>query len=399
MRRVGATLAALAALSVLGAVNFLRPVDAVAATPLLPSLQRVAGRPPDIPWPPGAAAVGVGGLGVIASHGDNSPQPLASVAKVMTALVLVADHPLTPIQEGDRVTVTTDDVANYEREKAAGESVVPVEAGEVLNLRQLLEGTLIPSANNFADIIARWDAGSIDAFVGRMNGRALQLGMAKTHFADASGFSERTVGTPADLIRAGEAVLNVPVLAQIVGEAQVSLPVAGVVFNVDYALGRSGIVGIKTGSAPRAGACFLFAAQTKVYGGAYMIIGMVMGEPTLDDAFQASLRIIAAVAPGLVVAPLVSAAEAVAEYRAPWGARAGLVAQRDLGLVAWPGQIVHRRVSAPAAQPPLAEGEAAGTLQAWIGTGPVHSVPLATDGPLFEPGGLWRLTRPFGDYR
>ena len=399
MRWVLAVLAALATLGILGTFNFLRPADAVPATQLVPAVQRVAGDPPALPWPAGAAAVGVTGMGVIGTHGDNSPQPLASVAKVMTTLVVVRDHPLTPVQEGDAITVTADDVANYLRQKAAGQSVVPVESGEILNLRQLLEGTLIPSGNNFADILARWDAGSIDAFVGRMNSRAAELGMKKTHFVDVTGLSEHTVGTPSDMIKAGEALMAIPVLAQIVGEGQVSLPVAGVVFNVNYALGRSGIVGIKTGSAPKAGANLLFAAGAKIYGRSLLIIGMVMGEPTLDDAFQSSQRLIAAVTVGLVVTAAVSRADPVAEFRSPWGSRTRLVAQTDLGLVAWPGLLIHRRVSAPAVQPPVSEGEPAGSLMAWIGTGAPQSVALATDGPLFEPGGFWRLTRPFTDYR
>jgi serine-type D-Ala-D-Ala carboxypeptidase (penicillin-binding protein 5/6) len=397
MRRLLGALAVLAALGFILTINYLRPVDAIAASPIVPAVQRVPGQAPDLPWPSGSAAIAVSGTGTIGTHGDNSARPMASVAKVMTALVVLADHPLGPTDQGAAVTVTQEDFSNYQREATGGQSVVAVRIGDSLTERQLLEGMLIPSGNNFADLLARWDTGSADAFVARMNSRAAALGMKQSHFADASGFSDQTVGTPSDLILAGEALMNEPVLAQIVGQAQVDLPVAGTSFNVNYALGAQGIVGIKTGSSPRAGACFLFAATAKIGGRAVMVVGAVMNEPTLDDAFSASEKLIAAVVPALKLVPAVSASEAVAEYRSPWGSRTGLIAQKDLSLIGWPGMILHRRVNAPAAEAPLGDGEAVGTLEAWVGSGQPQSVPLATDGPLYEPGNLWRLTRPFGD--
>jgi serine-type D-Ala-D-Ala carboxypeptidase (penicillin-binding protein 5/6) len=399
MRRLLKALAVLAALGFILTVNYLRPVDAVAASPIVPAVQRVPGQAPDLPWPSGSAAIAVTGMGTIGTHGDSSPRPMASVAKVVTALVVLADHPLGPTDQGVAVTVTQEDFTNYQREASGGQSVVAVRLGDSLTERQLLEGMLIPSGNNFADMLARWDTGSADAFVARMNSRAAALGMKQSHFADASGFSDQTVGTPSDLILAGEALMNEPVLAQIVGQAQVDLPVAGTSFNVNYALGAQGIVGIKTGSSPKAGACFLFAATAKIGGKAAMVVGAVMNEPTLDDAFSASEKLIAAVVPALKLVPAVSASEAVAEYRSPWGSRTGLVAQKDISLIGWPGLILHRRVNAPAAEPPLGDGEAVGTFEAWVGSGQPQSVPLATDGPLYEPGNLWRLTRPFGDSR
>jgi len=148
-------LALLAGLGVLIAFNYLRPVDAVAASPILPTEQRVPGQAPDLPWPSGSAAVAVLGLGTVGSHGDSSPRPMASVAKVMTALVVMADHPLSPTAQGDTVTVTEEDFSNYQKESAEGQSVVPVQLGEALTQRQLLEGLLIPSGNNLADILAR----------------------------------------------------------------------------------------------------------------------------------------------------------------------------------------------------------------------------------------------------
>lgn len=145
MRRLLRVLVVLVVLSFVVTYNFLRPVDAVAATSIVPSDQRVSGQAPNLPWPAGAAAVAVTGLGLLGSHGDNAPRPMASIAKVMTALVVVTDHPLAPADQGEAVTVTAGDYANYQTESAAGQSVVPVVVGETLSERQLLDGLLIPS--------------------------------------------------------------------------------------------------------------------------------------------------------------------------------------------------------------------------------------------------------------
>jgi len=380
-----------------GVLNFVRPVDPVAATQTVTELTRVPGQAPALPWPAGEAAVAVAGIGVVGSHGDGSALPMASIAKVVTALVIMADHPLTPTDSGPTVTVTPADVADYQVEASGGQSVVPVEAGESLNERELLDGMLVPSANDYADILARWDAGTVGAFVTKMNGFAARLGMTKSHFADPSGFSASTVGTPTDLILAGQALLADPTLTQVASQEQVELPLAATSINVDYALGSQGIVGIKTGSSPAAGACFLFAGRERIPGLPVTVVGVVMDLPTLADAFDASEKLIAAVVSGLKLVPAIASAQAVAEYRAPWGSRTGLVAQSDIILPGWPGMILHRRVKAPAVTPPLTDGEAAGSVSAWIGSGQPQTATLVTDGPLFEPGGFWRLTRPFGN--
>src|ERR1700674_3038517 len=78
-----------------GAFNYFRPFPAVAATGALHAQDTVSGAAPTIPWPrTGSAAVGVSGLGLIASSGNEQPVAAASVTKVMTALVILKDKPL-----------------------------------------------------------------------------------------------------------------------------------------------------------------------------------------------------------------------------------------------------------------------------------------------------------------
>ncbi len=379
----------------LGAWNYLRPIPAVAATPALPTSDTVQGDLPAMPWPhTGSAAVSVQGLGFIASSGNEQSIPAASVTKVMTALVLLEDKSLALNQSGPTITITDADVQSYETDRAGNQSVAAVRAGEQLTELQVLQGMLIPSANNLAETLARWDAGSIGAFVIKMNARAAALNLTHTRFADVSGASPGSVSTPSDLVTLGMTAMKQEVLAQIVGMGQAELPVAGTVYNVNAALGQSGIIGIKTGSGLNSGANFLFAATVAVDGRQITVYGCVMGQPTLDFAFSTAKTLIGSMAAVLHVRRVISRNQTIATYATPWGAQSDLVASVDVDLIEWPGMVLRQRLDAPSLviDQPLAAGTKEGTQHLTLGDYNLD-VTLVTAGPLYPPGRLWRLTR------
>ena len=378
-----------------GAFNYLRPIPTVAATSFRPAQTSVEGTAPALPWPTvGSAAVGSSELGLIATDGDVSPAPAASVAKVMTALVVLGDKPLAMGDAGPVLVITDQDVATYVADAAEQQSVVPVVAGEQMSEFQALQALLIPSANNIAETLARWDAGSIAAFVTRMNQRAAALHLSRTTFADPAGVSTQTVSTPADLLALGMTAMQQEVLAQIVGLPQATLPVVGTVYNVNYALGQSGIIGIKTGSGLNLGANFLFAATATVDGQPLMLYGCVMGQPTLDAAFRAAEALIAAMQPALSVRKVIARYDVAGDYETPWGTHADLVATMNVTLVEWPGMILRQRLDAPAVavDGTLPSGVSEGKLHIVLGDQQVD-VPLVTGGSLDPPGLWWRLSR------
>lgn len=391
---LGGVLIVLVFLSGLAAYNyFFRAVDAVGASHPVNSVQRLPGTPPVLPWPArGSAAVGATEVGAVASAGDSKPVPIASVAKAMTALVVVEALPLEPDVPGPSVVVTQQDVDLYNVEKAE-QSTVAVTTGEQLSELQVLDGLLIPSANNFADLAARLLSIPLPELVARLNARAAGLRMKRTHFADASGFNGQTVSTAEDLVRLAMDFMAHPVLARIVAQPQADLPVVGTVYNVDYALGKSGILGIKTGSSGDAGACFLFAANEPVQGGTAVIIGAVLGVATLDAAFEAAQKLIQAAGLGFARSLLVPAGQRVAVYRAPWGSQSAIIPNQDVTGLAWPGLLVHREVKATALAAPAAAGSDAGRLVTWVGDGPRTETPLVNEDGLFAPGRMWRITR------
>jgi D-alanyl-D-alanine carboxypeptidase (penicillin-binding protein 5/6) len=378
-----------------GAINYLRPIPAVAPVHLLRATDVIPGTAPALPWPArGSAAVGVSGLGFVASSGNEQAIPAASVTKVMTALVLLTDKPLTTGEPGPTIAMSEVDVQSYEGDLKGGQSVVKVEVGEQLTELQLLQGMLIPSANNLAETAARWAAGSVDAFVAKMNARADALHMAHTKFADVSGASPASVSTPTDLLTLGVAAMQNPVFAETVAMPQVDLPVAGRVYNVDAALGRNGIVGIKTGSGLNTGANFLFAAEVTVDGHEIVVYGCVMGQPTLAIAFNASKGLISTVSQAVHVRRIISRNDSVATLTTPWGNGSDLVSAADVDLVEWPGMMLRQHLDAPpiVIDKPLPSRTQKGMEHVVLGDYDLD-VPLVTADPLYPPGRFWRLTR------
>ena len=237
---------------------------------------------PSTVWPAqGQAAVEVGESQVQAGPNQHAA-PIASVAKVMTAYLVLRDHPLGSDEDGPTITLTDADVADTSRRFGQHESVVFIAAGEQLTERQALQALLLPSANNIAAVLARWDAGSEDQFVARMNAAAQSLGMTHTRYTDPSGYDDATISTAADQLLLVDRAMCLPTFASIVATPSTTLPVAGTVRNTDGLLGHNGFVGVKTGSTDAAGGCFAFRAIRRIGGKRTTITGVVLGQPGHD---------------------------------------------------------------------------------------------------------------------
>ena len=253
-----------------------------------------------VSWPgDGVSAADISGFGVVAGPGATRPVPIASVAKVMTAYVVLHDHPLPGGGSGPDITVQPSEAAAYPSQARDGDSLVPVAAGETITERLALEALLLPSADNMAWILARWDAGSQAAFVARMNATARRLGMTGTSYTDPSGLDASTASTAADQVRLGMAAMRVPALAAIAAMPTAVVPVAGVVRNYNTLLGQDGIVGLKTGSTSAAGGCVLIAAWQKASGRKTLIVAAAFGQPgtaatILPNALQAGHNLVLA---------------------------------------------------------------------------------------------------------
>jgi D-alanyl-D-alanine carboxypeptidase (penicillin-binding protein 5/6) len=229
-------------------------------------------------WPLQGQGAYVLGDGRPAASPRERPVPIASVAKVMTAYVVLRHYPLRGGETGTRFAVAPDDVVDTYARRREGQSVVAVRAGEQLTERDALMAILLPSANNVAVLVARQLDGSVGAFVAEMNRTARALGMSHTIYTDPSGYDAGTVSTALDQLRLAQVVAKDRTLAEMMGTRTYWLPVAGEVTNTNALLGDDGFVGMKTGSDGAAGGCLMFRAVWPSEAGDRSLIGVVLGQ-------------------------------------------------------------------------------------------------------------------------
>ncbi len=228
-----------------------------------------------LPWPrEGQASVAVEGLGSLGTRGEQKPVPIASVTKVMTAYVILKEHPMRAGAPG--ATVVADRRAADESYSSV-ETTAPVLAGRKYTQRRLLELMMVPSGNNVARLLARWAAGDEKAFVAKMNRAAAGLGMRATTYTGVSGMETSTRSTAEDQLRLARAAMRDPAFRQIVATASVTAPGAGVTFrNTNKLLGHDGVIGLKTGSSTPAGGNLVWATRQEVAGAGRLVIGVVL---------------------------------------------------------------------------------------------------------------------------
>lgn len=229
-------------------------------------------------WPLRGQGAYLLGNGRPAVSPHEQPVPIASVAKVMTAYLVLKHYPLRAGDSGRRFVVGQDDVEDTETRRREGQSVVDVRAGERLTEREALMAILLPSANNVATLVARQVSGSVDSFVADMNRTARALGMSHTTYTDPSGYDDGTVSTARDQLRLAQVVAKDGTLAAMMATRRYGLPVAGEVTNTNALLGHDGFVGMKTGSDAAAGGCLMFRAVWRTESGNVTLIGVVLGQ-------------------------------------------------------------------------------------------------------------------------
>jgi serine-type D-Ala-D-Ala carboxypeptidase (penicillin-binding protein 5/6) len=352
-----------------------------------------------LPWPAsGEAAVSLGGNSIVRTSGLQRPVPIASLAKMMTALIVLRDHPLSGEDDGPSITITAADVTTYQLDVAAQDSVLPVQAGEVLTERQALEGLLLPSADNIADVLANWDAGSVSAFLTKMNATAKALGMTATTYTDPSGLAATTLSTALDQLRIETTAMDNPVFAAIVSLPSATFPVGGTLQNYDFDVGHDGIIGVKTGSDSAAQGCWAFAANRLIGGSMRPVYGVVLGIPStslglLEPALSAGLALANAI-PGTIRDQVVlPAGTVVGHVVAPWRSAVALRTTKAVSGLVLAGQTVTVHVTATA---PSGKTVGGGTVVGSVSSTQVSgtsgsSVVTSTSGG--GPSLWWRLTR------
>ena len=340
----------------------------------------------------GSSGIGAVGLdGLLARSGPQRPRPIASITKIVTALVVLEKKPLAPGQAGPAITFTQRDVAILSDVLARQGSWQQVQAGWRTTERAAIETMLIPSANNYAESLAVWAYGSMPAYLTAARAYLERHGLDDTTLVDANGLSEQDRSTPTDLVDLGELALAEPVVAATVARTTAEEPNIGAVDNTNQLLGSHGVNGIKTGTYST-GANLLFSAKVRVGKRAVQLVGVILGassHPQLDARVPALL---ASVRRGLHEVPLARSGQAFATYRTKWGGVGRAVASKDVSRIVW-GRAT---LDGKAAVRPIiggTRGSRVGSVLYRVNGAPVR-VPLVLDRDVLAAPLWWRLTHP-----
>ncbi len=347
--------------------------------------------------PPNAqGAICIADKGVIYQTPDQSPKPTASVAKIMTAYLILKDHPLKAFQDGPTLEFTAEHEKTYAHDKSDGQSVVKVVAGEKLTERQMLEALLLPSANNIATALAEWDSGSVAAFVEKMNKTAQSLGMKNTHYKDPAGIDLGTQSSAYDQLLIAQEAMKIDVFREIVRMPQAKLPVVGIVYNVNYVLGKGGVVGIKTGSMPQVGGNFVFASYDEVGGNKVLLIGAlfgVRGKAPIMDALNGALDVLQETKGSLHLMRVVKEQEQIGTVSFRPNHVLSLQTTQPIDSIVWPRKELHLHVELKQMALPIRKGDILGTVTL-EGKNP-KTTEIAAAQSIARPTLLERLTRTY----
>jgi D-alanyl-D-alanine carboxypeptidase len=357
-----------------------------------------AGGKVDIPWPAGGeAALDVQGIGTFGSSGAQKPVPIASVAKVMTAYIVLRDHPLKSGADGPKIKI---DKAAEQQSNAGQESTVHVTAGDSVSQREALESILIASANNIARLLARWDAGSEKAFVAKMNATAKGLGMTNTTYTDPSGLTDSTVSTAVDQVKLAKAAMTEPAFREVAAMMSYTDYKGAYHSNWNQLVGHNNVVGIKTGTTTSALGNLVFAAKQQVGGETRTIIGAVLRQPAggpentiLSNALDRSDQLIRAAQGALKSVTILKKGDVVGYVDDGLGGRTPVVATKDVTAAGWAGLKVRLSLASGTVPHTAKAGTEVGSLTVGDGSAGAVKVPVALQKDLAEPGFGAKLTR------
>lgn len=213
---------------------------------------------------------------ILYADNENEALPPASVTKVMTLLLVMEAIETKEIAYTDMVSAS-------EHACSMGGSQIYLEQGEQMSVEDLLKSVIIASANDAAVALAEYVAGTEEAFVARMNARAVELGMENSHFENTNGLDDTTqnhVTSAKDIAIMSRALLKYPKITEYSGIWM------DTVRNGEFGLTNTnrlirfykGATGLKTGSTSKAGFCITATAERD----GMTLIAVIMGASGRD---------------------------------------------------------------------------------------------------------------------
>ena len=316
---------------------------------------------------------------VLAAHDERERRPIASITKLMTALLAVERARL------DEVVTVPADAARI------GEATLDLRSGERVTVADLVRAALVQSANDAANALAAHvGGGSVDRFVALMNARAAQLGLADTHFVNPNGLdAPGHVSSARDVTKLARVAMRQPFIRETVTVVRGTAAGRPIATWNDLLSTFPRLLGVKTGHTSGAGWSQVAAAR----GRGVTIYATLLGGRTREgrNADLTALlrwglsryRVSWTIAEGTVYATAATA------YDRP---RVRLVAEQPALRVVRVDRRLTERVVAPVEVAlPVRQGQRLGEVQVLDGTRVVASSPLVAAATVERPGRLERV--------
>lgn len=311
----------------------------------------------------------------LAGTNERQPRPIASITKLMTAIVVLERARLS-----DVVRVSS-------RAARVGESTVYLRAGEELTVAALLRAMLVPSANDAAEALAlHVGKGSTDRFVALMNAKGDELGLVDTHFENPHGLDARGhVSSARDATVLVRYALGVPFIRDSLDRSTVVLP-GGRDFPTtdDLLVSWPALVGGKTGHTREAG----WSQAAGARAGGATVYGAVLGSDTRSSRNGALRELLTYGLEQYLRIAAIDAGRGYAEPETGYGkGRVALVAPRAIVRTLRVGTPLVERVVAPSSVAlPVRKGQRLGRVEVYDGNRLVASSNLVAARSVAEPG-------------
>jgi serine-type D-Ala-D-Ala carboxypeptidase (penicillin-binding protein 5/6) len=403
-RRITALVATLLVLAV--AITYVSltlsaPVGAAAANSVRPDVPLPSAAVINLPKV-GESAVSIAGAddylgkkadGVFASSGGNAPLPMASISKVITAMVVLSAKPLGASGTGPTITFSKADESYYDKYFALNATIAAMPTGSSMSEYHALETMLVVSACNYAQVMADWAFGSDAAFLSAARTWLKAHGMTGTTMVEPTGVDARNTSTPSDLITLGKLAMANPAIASIVGKTSLDVPSLAGMPNTNDLLGTDGVDGIKTGTLVPGGSDLLFSAVVPVGTAKPLTVTGVMLAGDTRSSVDSDVRdLITSITSGFHEEQLATQGEVVGTYSTPWGAQASMVIDKSATTLTWSNTPITSTMTTTTLKTG-ANGERVGTIT-WTAGKSTVSAPVVLQGKIQGPSAWWRLTHP-----
>ncbi|WP_311259326.1 D-alanyl-D-alanine carboxypeptidase [Microbacterium sp. WCS2018Hpa-9] len=340
------------------------------------------------------AYLGEGASGTWSATGTGEPLPVASITKLITALVILDAAPLASADDpGPTITFGKSDHDLYDQYYVRGATIAPMPTGASMSLHDALAVMLIPSASNYAEALSSRVFGSQNAFLDATRDWLASHGLTGTTVTEPTGISPRNTSTPADLLAIAKLAAAHPAIAQIVATPSISIPGAGPLYNTNSLLGTAGITGLKTGNLGEGAHNLLYTATLDV-GSAdpLAITGVVLGGSSRESVNATVIAELESIRSGFHHVPVATAGQQVGSISTPWGSTAELVIGESASIFTWSDTPIELTMDIDT-PPTYRDGTVVGSVT-WTAGPNTVTAPVEIAGSIDPPTEWWRLTHP-----